>query len=281
MTIHIVTDSTCDIPPEIAAQYDISIVPCYINIGDISYRDGIDISRRDFYSHLPYYRDHPKTSAPGAGLFADFYKKLAAEGVSQIISMHIHNGLSNLANAASIAAETIDSIKVTVVEIGQLALGLGFMVLTAARAALENKSLEQVLAIIKEYDTRTYIYAALDTTDYLKASGRVPGLVVGIANLLKIKPLLSLHEGNLRLAGQVRTSSKGVERLLEMMNKLGPLERIAVLHTNAVERANQLVERVKTGLHENIDIWVSEVTPVLGVHVGPGAVGLVCVKANR
>jgi DegV family protein with EDD domain len=279
MTIRIVTDSTCDLPKEIIDQYNISVVPCYINSGAESFRDQIDITRHDFYSNMANLKRPLKTSAPGTGLFTKVYEQLAADGASQIISMHIHHGLSNLANAARLAAQSVNSIKVTVVEAGQLALGLGFMAMKAAQAALDNISLEKILAMIKEWEERIFVYAALDTVDYLRESGRVPNVVLKISNLLRIKPIIQLHKGEVRLIGQARTPSQSKSHLLKLMHGLEPLESIAVLHTNAEEKARQLIAEINNELNHPVDIWISEATPVLGVHVGPGGIGLACVKA--
>ena len=281
MTIRIVTDSTCDLPLEIIKQYNISVVPCYINIGEDSFRDQVDITRREFYIKMPTLKQPLKTSAPGTGLFTEVYEQLVKDGATQIISMHIHHGLSNLANAARLAAKSINPIKVTVVEAGQLALGLGFMVIKAAQAALNNISLDKILALIKTWEERTFVYAALDTVDYLRDSGRVPGVVLKISNLLRIKPIIQLHNGEVRLIGQARTPAQSKSHLVRLMHNLGPLERIAVLHTNAEEKAFQLAAEIKKELNDSMDIWVSEATPVLGVHVGPGGIGLACVKAAR
>ena len=280
VTVRIVTDSTSDIPPEMARKFGISIVPCYINIGEESYLDEVDITRSEFYQGLPDFSHHPKTSAPGAGLFLEAYQRLADEGVNEIISMHIHSGLSNLSNAARVASENLKHIRVTVIEIGQVALGLGFLAISAARAALEGRSVQDIIRIIRGQDDRTYVFAALDTLDYLRESGRAPGLVVGIANFLRIKPVIRLHRGILNMVSQVRTGKKGLERLVRLAKDLEPLEQIAVLHTNAVEKARGLAEMLKESFHGIQEPDIAEVTPVLGVHTGPGAVGLACVQGE-
>ena len=280
MTIRIVTDRTCDLTPEIAEQYGIGIVPCYINVGEKSYLDGVDILRKDFYAQLPYFKPHPKTSAPGIGMYSAVYQRLANEGVDQIISLHIHSGLSNLSNAARLAAEAADKIKVTVVEAGQLTIGLGFLAIAAAQAARKGRSADEILKIIKEQDERTFVLFALDTLEYLRLSGRAPGLVVSIANLLRIKPIIQLHRGELRPVGQERTTTKSIDHLVNRVKKLGKMEQLAVLHTSAHEKAELLAQKLRTQISQKLDIWVSEVTPVLGVHVGPGLVGIACVAAE-
>ncbi len=278
MTIRIVTDSTCDLAPDVAEKYGISIVPNYINFGENSYRDGIDISRKEFYEKLAGNTEPVTTSSPGVGLFMQVYQDLANKGATQIISMHIHSGLSSLANAAQVAAETVNPLKVTVVEMGQLALGLGHIVIKAARSAAQGLSVEKILESIHRWEEKTFVYAALNTVDYLRSSGRVPGVVVMIANLLRIKPIIQLHKGEIRLVGQVLTSSQSFERLIELMNKLEPLEKIDVLHTNAEDKAIQLQSMIHHGIHPDMEIGISEATPVLGVHIGPGGVGLACLQ---
>jgi DegV family protein with EDD domain len=280
MTIRIVSDRTCDLPQEVAEQYGIGIVPCYINVGEKSYLDGVDLSRKDFYAKLPYFVPRPKTSAPGIGMYSAVYQRLACEGADQIISMHIHSGLSNLSNTARLAAAAADKIKVTVVEAGQLTLGLGFLVTAAAEAARKCKTPEEIIKLIKEREERTFVLVAFDTLEYLRASGRAPGLVISIANLLRIKPIVQLHQGELHLIGQERTATKSIDNLVSRVKKLGKMERLAVLHTNARLKAEMLAEKLKEQVSQKLDIWISEVTPVLGVHIGPGAVGLACVVAE-
>lgn len=280
MTIRIVTDSTSDLPAGMAKQYGIEVVPCFINFGDESYRDGVDISRGQFYQRLGETAALPKTSAPGAGAFQKAYEKLACGGAKHILSMHIHSGLSNLADAARLAAQAVKSTKVTVIEMGQVAAGLGFQVVNAARLALMGVDPETILSNIREWETRTFVFAALDTVDYLRASGRVPALAAKLADLLRIKPIIQLHQGKIRLVGRVRTSAQAVARLLECAADLQPLEQVAVLHTHAWERAKSLQAALKERIAHGMNVSVSEATPVLGVHVGPGGVGLACLRGQ-
>ena len=280
MTIRIVSDRTCDLPQAVADQYGIGIVPCYINVGNESYLDGVDLSREQFYEQLPNYNPHPKTAAPGVGKYSEIYQHMADEGADQIISLHIHSGLSNLSNTARLAAEAAEKFKVTVVEAGQLTLGLGFLAIAAAEAAKKGKLLTEILEMIKEQENRTFVYAAFNTLDSLRASGRAPGIVVRITNLLQIKPIIQLHQGELRLIGQERTLANSIDHLVDQAIKFGKIEKLAVLHSNAVDKAKILAEKLKIRVSNKLDIWVTEITPVLGVHIGPGAVGLACVAAE-
>lgn len=280
MITRIVTDSTCDLPAEIIERFGIHVIPNYINIGDSSYLDGLEMSREDFYKGVAQFSAHPKTSTPGSGVFEATYRQLVEEGARQIISIHIHTGLSSLSNVARIAARSIADARVTVVEVGQLAMGLGFVVLAGAEAAMNGSSAREIIGTIQDQDRRTIIYAVLDTLEYLKESGRAPALLIGIANLFHIKPIIQLHQGNLRMVARVRTSSRGIDWLVESVRKMGKLDKLAVLHTNALERAKKLRDELQSFLPYLDKIPITEATPILGVHVGPRAVGLVCVKST-
>ena len=280
MTIRIASDRTCDLPQTIVDQFGMGIVPCYINVGNASYLDGVDLSRQDFYKQLPYYSPYPKTAAPGVGKYSEVYQHLADEGADQVISIHIHSGLSNLSNTARLAAEAAEKFKVTVIEAGQLTLGLGFMAIAAAEAARKGRSIAEIQHLLKELEARTFVYAAFNSLDYLRASGRAPDIVVRIANMLHIKPIIQLHRGELRLIGQERTLARSIDHLVDQASKFGKIEKLAVLHSNAVDKARILADKLKSRISYNLDILTTEITPVLGVHIGPGAVGLACVAAE-
>jgi DegV family protein with EDD domain len=167
-----------------------------------------------------------------------------------------------------------------VVEAGQLSLGLGFLAIAAAEAARKGKSIAEIIHEVEERENRTFVYAAFNTLDYLRASGKAPGIVVKIADLFQIKPIIQLHKGKLHLVGQERVLSKSIDYLVDQAIKLGKIEKLAVLHSNAVDKAKILADKLKNRVSNKLDIWIAEITPVLGVHIGPGAVGLACVAAE-
>ncbi len=173
MVIRIVTDSTCDIPPEVAAELGITVIPDYINVGEQSFLDGVDLTRREFYRRLVDWPMPPTTAAPGVDAFCKVYDRLAAEGASQVISFHIYEKFSNLSNVARLAAEATHSVPVTVVPGNFLSLGGGFILSGAARAAQAGQSLAEIIHGVEELTRRTHIFAALDTLEFLRRSGRV------------------------------------------------------------------------------------------------------------
>ena len=279
MTIRIVTDSTCDLPVEIFREFNIAVVPCYINFEEKSYLDMVELSRQEFYQRIARLDSFPKTAAPSMGLFSDVYGRLAAEGADEIISIHIKEGLSNMSNVARLAAEAFATIRVTVIEVGQVALALGFLVVAAARAIKEGKNIEEIKILLNDKDQRTYLFAALDTLDFIKNGGRVPKMLVDLASILKIKPVILLRLGSISMADRIRTTSKQIEVLVKHALQQSPLEEIGVAHTNAPEKAHNLAEALRKALNLKNEIWIEEATPVLGVHVGPGALAVACVKA--
>jgi len=279
MPLKIVTDSTCDLPPDIINAWDISVIPLYINIGKQGFLDGIELSRTEFYQNLPAYPTHPTTAAPGPDAFRQVYTRLAAEGATEILSIHISGSLSATLNAVTQAAADFNAVPVTVLDSGQLSLGTGFLVETAARAAAEGRSLAEVLPVLRHQMARSHVMAAIDSLEYLRRSGRLNGVIAGLGSLLQLKPILTMHQGQ---AGseRVRTRTKSLERTIAMLETVAPLERLALVHTNAPAEAEALMRRVKH-VWPQTEILSVDITPVLGAHLGPGAVGFACVSAER
>lgn len=278
MDIKIVTDSTCDLPQEKIDQYQISVVPLYINIGDKGYLDRVEISRKEFYENLPDYPVHPTTGTPGIQAFVDAYQALADKGADHILSIHISESLSATVDVARMAAEQFDAVPVTVIDSQQLSMGTGFAVLTAAEAIEAGKSVEEIEAILHDQMRRTHVFAALDTLEFLKRSGRMNGVVSGIGSLLQLKPILTMNKG---VAGslRVRTTRKAFKKVLALLKDNLPIEKVALLHTNAPEAAHKLYELAKHYLPD-VELMSMDITPVIGAHIGPGAAGFAIISAE-
>jgi len=280
VTIRIVTDSTSDLPDTLAARHGIAVVPLYINIGSQSYLDGVELSRQEFYQRLPEYDSVPTTSLPSPGQFVEAYRRLASEGASAILSIHIAASLSNTAEAARVAANELTGLPVTVFDSGQLSMGTGFMALAAAEAAEAGSSMSEIISLLEDIGARTHTFAALSTLKFMLRSGRLTRLQYGLATWLKIKPLLTMHCGQPGLL-KVRTTSRAMERLISLATELMPLEKLALIHTHAPDQAEALWQQARHLLPDGRQPLSVEVTPVIGAHVGPGAVGFVCVSAKR
>lgn len=279
MTVRIVTDSTCDLPQDIIAELGITVVPLYINIGERGYLDGVEISRRDFYQALPDYPTHPTTAAPGPQTFQEVYNQLAVQGASQILSIHISKSLSAVLDSARQAADAFHGTRVTVRDSQQLSLGTGFQVETAARMARDDAPLADILAALDDLSQRAFVAAALDTLEFLHRSGRMNAFMVGLGSFLQIKPILTMRAGQ-PASERVRTAAKAEARLVELLEENQPLERFAIVHTHAPEKAALFQEKV-AGLTPPGRVYNMDITPVIGAHIGPGAVGYALIAQSK
>ncbi len=276
MSIRIVTDSTCDLPAQTIAQYGIRVVPLYINIGSKGYLDGVDMQREEFYTQLPTFTQHPTTAVPSPEKYQTAYADLAAEGASEVLSIHIASSLSASANVAQTAAQEKNPVPVTVLDSRQLSLGTGFLVEKAAQMAAAGAKMAEILAALENQIKRSHVFAGLDTLEFLRRSGRVSGLMAGLGAMLQLKPILTMYDGK---AGteRVRTGERAMKRLIELLRGVGPLERVAIVHTHTAERVAALrtaaAELLPAGKILDVDI-----TPVIGAHIGPGAVGFAAVS---
>ena len=279
MTIGIVTDSTCDIPADLVTKHEIVVVPAYVNMSEGSYLDGVELPREEFYTRLPDCNPPPTTAAPSPGQFQQAYEQLAARGVTEVLSIHLSSTLSNLYAAAQMAAQAMETVKVLTVDARQASMGLGFTVLAAARAAAAGQSLAGIADMLKGLIQRTHLLAVIDTLEFLKRSGRLNFLEAGLGSLLQIKPILKLHDGQI-ITERVRTRGQAMQRLLTLLHERLPVEQLAVMHVRARDRAEELLAEVRHLLPLG-EIRVIEAAPAIAVHVGPGALGFVCVTAER
>lgn len=276
MAVRIVTDSTCDLPAEVISRLGIYVLPLYINVGSESYLDGVDISREEFYQKLPSFRDQPTTAVPSPQKFRAIYNALADEGATEVLSIHISQTLSGICDVARVAARETTSVPVTVFDSRQLSLGTGFLVQTAAELARTGMTVAEILPRLEAQIKRTHAGAALDTLEFLRRSGRMNAALSTIGELLQLKPILKMFDGQSGVE-RVRTRKNALKRLEEMVRSFAPFEKIAFLHTNATELAHELMNEVKE-LLPDFEIWFEQVNPVLGAHLGPGVVGFVCIS---
>ena len=274
MKIGLVTDSTSDLPREIIDRHAIEVVPAILTLGKTSFEDGEGMTRKEFYERLPELTSSPTTSAPSVGSFQLRYEKLLMGGAEFILSIHPPNKLSGIFNAARLAAESFGE-HVHVLDSGQLSLGLGFQVIAAAEAVARDAVLGEILAMVMSIKQRVRVMALLDTMEYLRRSGRVSWAKAKVGGLLNLKPLIELRFGEVKRIGQVRTRSQGIQHLIENIQKWEPLERMAILHTNAEIAARQLLADLNPNLSS--PGLIVNVTTVIGTHVGPNGLGFAVV----
>lgn len=274
MRTAIVTDSTSDIPLHLRKKYNIFQIPAILVMEGKASLDGAEISRKEFYNRLPTMRTTPTTAAPSTGSFQQLYQHLLSEGYTKIISIHASSKLSGIFNAARIAAEEFNK-KVHVIDSQQLSLGLGFQAIDAAKLAIQALPTGEILDRINAIQERVNTIAFLDTLEYIRRSGRISWAKASLGTLLNIKPFLKIEDGIVQEFGMSRSRKKGTLRLLNLLKDLGPVEYLAILHSNAKEEARRLLENCTQDPEE--EVLLVNVTTVIGTHVGPNGLGFAAV----
>lgn len=282
MTIKIVTDSACDVPPELAEKLGITIVPVYLNIGERSYLEGVEMTREQFYSRLSSFSEYPTTAAPAVGTFTELYEQLTQAGATQILSMHIAHDLSATYNAARVGAVAADSAPVTLFDTRQITLGAGLLVLLAAEAAAAGRTITEIMSMLNEKVSRTRVFGMIDSLESLHRSGRVSWAQFGIGTLLQIKPIMMIADGVISAAAKVRTRQRALSQMLKMVTEMAPFERLAIIHVNAQEAAEELYQ-LSSSLFSTFSEaapMIQSITPAVGTHLGVGSVGFAAISAK-
>ncbi len=211
--------------------------------------------------------------------FIAAYNALADEGASEVLSIHISSSLSGVLDVASAAAQET-STHVTVFDSRQLSLGTGFLVETAAIMAAAGSSVDEIVHTLNDQVKRIHVFAALDTLEVLKRSGRMNRYLAGLATLLQVKPIMTMHDGKPG-SERVRTQDRALKHVVEMLAVRGPLERVAMVHTHASGEIMARLHSMAAHLLPQGSILTADITPVIGAHIGPGAVGFAIVQASN
>ena len=270
MSIAIVTDSTADIPSAFVEKLKIHVVPAILMMGEQSFEDGKGFTRQEFYERLPDMNPLPTTGTPSAGTFESLYQKLFDQGVQEIISIHVASLLSSIYSTAQTAAQRFGD-RVHVIDSKSLSMGFGWQVITAAEAAMQNLTTEQIIITINDTRQNSRLFAMLDTLEYVHRSGRVGWARARIGSLLRIKPFIEVKDGQVFSLGQTRTRRKGIAHLRKLLHEQGNLEKLAILHTNAEADAIDFLNNLDIEIPENP--LIVNVTTVIGTHVGPNGLG--------
>jgi DegV family protein with EDD domain len=279
--VRIATDSTADVPPALASELDIAVVPCQVFFGQEVYLDGIDLQPQMFYERLSRSSELPRTSQPAISRFLDTYRQLLeVEHSEAVVSIHVAGNLSGTVNAAWAAAQTLPNPSlVEVVDSGQVSMGLGWAVIEAAWLARSGANKAEISQAVRAMLPQLRAAAMIDTLENLYKGGRINQVTATLGQVLQIKPLITIESGQVGIVDKVRTRSRAIQRLESMVWGWGRLAKVAVLHTGAEELALSLASSLQ-GLVAARQMLVEPAGAALTTHLGLGAVGVCAVVAN-
>jgi len=281
--IKIVTDSTSDLPRDVAETYGIEKIPLKVHFGSETYLDGVDLQSAEFFRKLAESAELPTTSQPSPVEFMEVYKKLADTPDTVIISLHISSAFSGTIQSATLAKSLLEEqVRIEIVDSKSTSYGLGMMAIAAAEAAREGKSVEEILEIVQRIRRETRLFFIVDTLEYLQKGGRIGKAAAMLGSLLNLKPILTVDDsGEVAPVDKIRGSKKAVARVIELLQKdFGDRTvDVCVVHSVARERAEELLSLVSEALKVRNHTY-SELGPVLGTHAGPGTLGVFVTPAR-
>jgi DegV family protein with EDD domain len=273
--VAIVTDSVANLPVEISQAHNIYVIPQILNWEGQSLLDQIDISTEEFYRRLPLSKDLPKTSQPSPGQFTEHFQRVA-EGADSIVAVFVSRELSGTIQSAHLGAEAMGDYPIEIVDSRSASLGLGLLAVAAARRAAAGDGYQDVAAYVRTLVPRMRVMFVVDTLEYLHKGGRIGGAKRLVGSVLSIKPVLHLEEGKIEPLASIRTKTKAIEHMLDVV--LGEMKgkkdvHAGVIHAAAPDDARYVADRVRSEAAPQ-ELIINEMTPVLGANVGPGIVGM-------
>jgi len=279
VAIGIVTDSTADLPPPLVEQHHITVVPLTVMFGDEAFQDGVEITADKFFKRLVRESKLPSTSQPSPVAFRTAYERVKSEGATEILSIHISSKLSKTLESARQGATGVEGVRIEHLDSGMATLALGMGVVKAAEAVQAGGTLDEAKAAADSFFRRTHAFFMVDTLEYLRRGGRIGRAQEIVGSLLKLKPILSLQNGEVVPVGRARTKQKAIEEMLRRAAELRPIEELMAVHATTPADLEHIVERLH-GLAPHAPITTSRITPVIGVHGGPGLLAFGVVTAD-
>ena len=281
MGVRIVTDSTADIPAEVADALGIAVVPLTVFFGEEAFLDGVDLDNAGFYRKLQSSKDLPRTSQPAPASFQAAYTRLIDEGADAILSVHLSSKLSGTYQSACTArdsiSESVRHIPIEVIDSKSISVGMSRAIMQAAEEARRGLGLEEIKAHALDQLARTHILAVLDTLEYVKRGGRIGGARAMLGNMLSVKPIIALKDGEVVPVEQPRTRSKAYARVAQLLAEKGRIEYVSIAEASA-DVGQQLAEAIKTVYKGDIPIYLLGAS--LGTHTGPGTAAIAYVLAS-
>ena len=279
----VVTDSASDVPEEYVKKYNINIIPIYIHYNGKEYRDRVDISSKQIYTLQKEKKAIFTSSSPSPLDFVAVYKELL-KTYKKIISIHISSKLSGVIKSAKIARSLIKAEKrIEIFDSLSATMGTGFMAIAAAKAIIKKYPLEKILSILEFLKKNIKLYGTIDTLKYLRRSGRVPALANIVLTIFRIKPILLIKDGIAKMAGIAITRYGSLNEIVKRVVKDFKKEEwvfISIIHALSMEESKRVMKKIQSLLN-CVESIITECTPVVGAHTGPGLIGIIGSKVNR
>lgn len=274
MAVHIVTDSTCDMSPNLARELGVTVVPLSVIFGEEVLKEGYEIGHDLFYDRLIRGKALPTTSAPSVGDFLQAYEALLT-GDDEVVSIHLSSKLSATYNNACLAAEKLAErgSRVSIIDSQLVSLGMSFVVAAAARAATDGATAKEIEKIARRMIPRVRILVVLDTLEYVRRGGRIGRARAFLGNMLRVKPILYIRDGEVHPGERVRTKGQAHERIFRIVTSYPHVVEAAVAYSTNAQEANEMARRLREAL-PGVTCGVTRLGPVIGVHAGPGVLGV-------
>jgi DegV family protein with EDD domain len=272
MTVRVVTDSAADLDAGLATELGVRVVPLTIRFGTDEFVDRQDLTPAEFYARCAASPVLPETAAPSPGAFDAAFRSLFDEGADTVVCINLSSGLSATMQSAENAARGLEGRDIRIVDSRSVTWGLGSQVVTAARAARDGASADEVVRLVEDLIPRTRVYGSLDTLDNLKKGGRIGNAQALLGTLLSIKPLVTIVDGVVEEGGKARTRSKALKVLVDKVAAAGAVENLAVMHGQAPD-LDEFLELL-SAVHPRDQIHVGDIGATIGVHAGPRVMGV-------
>jgi len=274
--IALLTDSACDLPKELIERFRIKVLPLSVIYPEKTYHDRINIQPQEVYERMP--DEIPTTSMPTPQEVSNLLEEIRQEGFTHVLALHLSSALSGTFDMVQAMAREFEDLVIKVLDTRTLSIGTGWMVLEAARDIASGLGFTKTIDNIQQLQSRVKVYYVLETLEYLRRGGRIGSVAAMLGQFLHLKPIISVdEEGKYYTYAKARGRKKSIEKLAEIVEhavQKGPI-KLAVMHGGAREEFQRLLERFQQ-LPNIKELIASDISPALGVHTGPGLLG-VCV----
>lgn len=280
MAVKVVTDSTADLPNDVAERLGITVVPQNVHFGTETFKDNVTITPDEFYARLIASKELPKTSQASPGDFKEVYDRVG-DGADGVVSVHVAAKLSGTYNSALQAAElTTAACPIEIIDTEQASMGEGLVAIAAAEAANGGASVEEVAEIARNAAGRARCIALLETLEFLQKGGRIGKAQAMLGSILQIKPMIIVQDGEVHELGKARTFPKGLAKLRETVLGMGPADALAVIYSTTPEAAQAFADSMSDILPAGASPYLCRFGPALGVHTGPGSIGVALLRSE-